>query len=105
MKNLRRTKFIHRGTLLTSLNDPSLREIAQKRGIDLGTTVTMFRIEVSVSMGRSNFQLHAIMGLEGKKRATSKGKEVLKPRSKTRSYNIHSEFCSSRKREFDRLKT
>jgi len=67
----------------TSLNDPSLREIAQKRGIDLGTTVTMFRIEVNVSKGRSNFQLHAIMGLEGKKRATPKGKgSSLKPRSK-----------------------
>ena len=39
MKNL---KDVHpQGNPTFSLNDPSLREIAQKRGIDLGTTVTM----------------------------------------------------------------
>jgi hypothetical protein len=50
----------------TSLNDPKLRQLAERRGINLSATATMFRVLITVSKGKANFQLHAVLGLEGK---------------------------------------
>lgn len=49
-------------SFFTSLNDPTLAQLARKSGITLGTAASMFRIEVTVTKGRANFQLHAIVG-------------------------------------------
>lgn len=49
----------------TSLNDPSISKLSQKRGIGLSTSASMLRLEVLVSKGKANFQLHAVLGLNG----------------------------------------
>ena len=48
-----------------SMNDPVLSQLAQKSGIKLGTVASMFRIEITVSRGKANFQLHVILGRDG----------------------------------------
>ena len=45
-----------------SMNDPVLSRLSQKSGIQLGTVASMFRIEITVSRGKANFQLHGILG-------------------------------------------
>ena len=67
----------------TSLNDPKLRQLAERRGINLSATATMFRVLITVSKGKANFQLHAVLGLEGK--GSGPGGKLPKKPSKARS--------------------
>ncbi len=49
----------------TSLNDPNISQIGQNSGIGLSTVVSMLRLEVLVSKGKANFQLHVVLALNG----------------------------------------
>ena len=56
----------------------------------------MFRIEVNITKGKANFQLHAVVGRDG---AVPNSKITRDPQSpklaipKIKKFNIHSEFC------------
>jgi len=48
----------------TNLNDPSLAQLQSIRGIKLTTSATLFRVEVSISKGKAEFKLHAILSTD-----------------------------------------
>ena len=66
-----------------SMNDPVLSRLSQKSGIQLGTVASMFRIEITVSRGKANFQLHGILGREGSNPGSksSKTRKITQSRS------------------------
>jgi hypothetical protein len=51
----------------TNMSDPSLTRMMGKTGIPLGVTASVFRVEISIDKGRSNFLLHAVLGIESRK--------------------------------------
>ena len=42
-------------------NEQSLQAIRRNRSISIGTSATMFRVEVTVRRGNANFQIHAVL--------------------------------------------
>lgn len=50
----------------TNMNDPSLTRMMGKTGILLGVAASVFRVEISIDKGKSNFRLHAVLGIESK---------------------------------------
>ena len=56
------SSYSKESSFFMSMNDPALGQLAQKSGIKLGTVASMFRIEITVSRGKANFQLHVILG-------------------------------------------
>jgi len=48
----------------TNLNDPNLAQLQSIRGIKLTTSATLFRVEVSISKGKAEFKLHAILSTD-----------------------------------------
>ena len=42
-------------------NDQSLMALRGNRAISIGTSVTMFRVEITIQRGMANFQLHAVL--------------------------------------------
>ena len=59
------SSYSKESSFFMSMNDPTLGQLAQKSGIKLGTVASMFRIEITASRGKANFQLHAILGRDG----------------------------------------
>lgn len=48
----------------TNLSDPNLAQLQSIRGIKLTTSAALFRIEVSISKGKAEFKLHAILSTD-----------------------------------------
>ena len=49
----------------TNPNDPGMSPLRGNSSIALSTSVTMFRVEVTVNRGMANFQLHAVLSYGG----------------------------------------
>jgi len=49
----------------TNPNDPGMSPLRGNSSIALSTSVTMFRVEVTVNRGKANFQLHAVLSYGG----------------------------------------
>ena len=73
-------------TYYTNTNDPNLARLRGKRGIPFGVTASAFRVEVSIDKGKSNFRLHAVLGMDlgnpSARRNPSAGTTSQRPRSK-----------------------
>jgi len=70
----------------TNTNDPNLSRMQAKRGIPLGVTASCFRVEISIDKGKSNFRLHAVLGVESanpsvRPQSNAKKSTDLRPRS------------------------
>ena len=69
-----------------NMNDPKLAQMRNNRSISTSTTATVFRVLVTVSKGKANFQLHAILGRGDAMQSQPSGKgQVQKPRSQQNS--------------------
>jgi hypothetical protein len=70
-------------SFFTSMNDPVLSRISQQSGIRLGASASLFRLVITVSKGKANFQLHAVLGLDGAdpRSASGRGRKKIKSRS------------------------
>ena len=49
----------------TNPNDPGIGPLRGNSSIAISTSVTMFRVEVTVNRGMANFQLHAVLSYGG----------------------------------------
>jgi len=71
----------------TDLSDPNLAQLQSIRGIKLTTSATLFRVEVSISKGRAEFKLHAILSTDlgfsksGQQKNTHASQGKKKPRN------------------------
>ena len=67
-----------------SMNDPKLAQLRSNRSISTSTTASVFRVLVTVTKGKANFQLHAILasGNAAQPKSQGRGARVApKPRS------------------------
>ena len=65
----------------TNLNDSNLALMRGNRSISTSTTSTMFRAEVTLTKGKANFKLHAILARESKQPGQTQAKKAKKGRS------------------------
>lgn len=71
----------------TNANDPNLVRLKGKRGtrIPIGVTASAFRVEISIDKGKSNFRLHAVLGMDlgnsTVRRQPKPGQSIKRPRS------------------------
>ena len=71
-----------------TMNDPALVQLRSNRSISTSTTATVFRVLVTVTKGKANFQLHAILagGNAAQPKPKAGGSRVApKPRSQQNS--------------------
>lgn len=64
----------------TNMNDPNLSLMRANRSISTNTSATVFRARISVTKGKANFQLHAILARTDSQKKQSKGTKA-NPRS------------------------
>ena len=79
----------------TNMRDPNLVRMLGKTGIPFGVTASAFRVEISIDKGKSNFRLHAVLGMESKKPSTRR-----QPNSSQSSQRPRSQKNSSLKYPF-----
>ncbi|MDB4331386.1 general secretion pathway protein GspK [bacterium] len=77
------SSYSKESSFFTSMNDPVLSRVSKKSGIRLGTNASMFRLVITVSKGKANFKLHAVVGVDGvgNRSTPTKRKKKIKPRS------------------------
>lgn len=74
--------FAQESGFFTSMNDPVLAQLSQKSRIRFSTSASMFRIEVNITKGKANFQLHAVVGRDGAVPNSKNNKGSAKPKTR-----------------------